>query len=38
MLKMGLGVVHYCHYDKISLQLIDMGGLRLQRAIGTDMQ
>ena len=37
-LKMGFGVVHYCHYDKIYLQLIDMGGLRLQRAIETDIQ
>ena len=26
----------HCYYDKIYLQLIDMGGLRLQRAIGTD--
>ena len=33
---MGFGVVHCCYYDKIYLQLIDMGGLRLQRAIGTD--
>ena len=31
-------VVHCCYYDKIYLQLIDMGGLRLQRAIGTDIQ
>ena len=30
---MGFGVVHCCYYDKIYLQLIDMGGLRLQRAI-----
>ena len=29
--QMGFGVVH-CYYDKIYLQLIDMGGLRLQRA------
>ena len=29
----GFGVVHCCYYDKIYLQLIDMGGLRLQRAI-----
>ena len=27
-----------CYYDKIYLQLIDMGGLRLQRAIGIDIQ
>ena len=32
-LKMGLGVVHCRYYDKMYLQLIDMGGLRLQRAI-----
>ena len=37
-IKMGFGVVHCCYYDKIYLQLIDMGGLRLQRAIGTDIQ
>ena len=37
-LKMGFGVVHCCYYHKIYLQLIDMGGLRLQRAIGTDIQ
>ena len=38
-LKMGFGVVHCCHYDKIYLQLIDdMGSLRLQRAIETDIQ
>ena len=37
-LKMGFGVVHCCYYDKIYLQLIDMGGLRLQRAIETDIQ
>ena len=36
--KMGFGVVHCCYYDKIYLQLIDMGGLRLQRAIETDKQ
>ena len=30
---MGFGVVHCCCYDKIYLQLIDMGGLRLHRAI-----
>ena len=35
---MGFGVVHCCYYDKIYLQLIDMGGLRLQRAIETDIQ
>ena len=34
---MGLGVVHCSNYDKIYLQLIDMGGLRLQRAVGTDI-
>ena len=34
----GFGVVHCCYYDKIYLQLIDMGGLSLQRAIGTDIQ
>ena len=28
-LKMGFGVVHCCYYDKMYLQLIDMGGLRL---------
>ena len=33
---MGFDVVHCCYYDKIYLQLIDMGGLRLQRAIETD--
>ena len=37
-LKMGFGVVHCCYYDKIYLQLIDIGGLRLQRAIQTDIQ
>ena len=36
--QMGFGVVHCCCYDKIYLQLIDMGGLRLQRAIETDIQ
>ena len=36
-LKIGFGVVHCC-YDKIYLQLIDMGGLRLRRAIETDIQ
>ena len=36
-LKMGFGGVHCCYYDKIYLQLIDMGGLRLQRAIETDI-
>ena len=30
--------IHCCYYDKIYLQLIDMGGLRLQRAIETDIQ
>ena len=34
--KMGFGVHRY--YDKIYLQLIDMGGLGLQRAIETDIQ
>ena len=37
-LNMGFGVVHCCYYDKIYLQLIDMGGLRLQRVIETDIQ
>ena len=37
-LKLGFGVIYCCYYDKIYLQLIDMGGLRLQRAIGTDIQ
>ena len=37
-LKIRFGVVHCCYYDKIYLQLIDMEGLRLQRAIGTDIQ
>ena len=36
--QMGFGVVHCCYYDKIYLQLIDMGGLRLQRAIESDVQ
>ena len=35
---MGFGVVQCCYYDEIYLQLIDMGGLRLQRAIETDIQ
>ena len=35
--KMGFVVVHCCYYDKIYLQLIDMGGLRLQRVIETDI-
>ena len=35
---MGFGVVHCCYYDKIYLQVIDMGEFRLQRAIGTDIQ
>ena len=35
---MGFGVVHSCYYDKIYLQLIDMGGLRLRLAIETDIQ
>ena len=36
---MGFGVVHCCYYDKIYLQLIDMDGLRLQRAIeSSDIQ
>ena len=31
--------VRHRYYDKkIYLQLIDMGGLKLQRAIGTDIQ
>ena len=37
-LKMGFGVVHCCYYGKIYLQLIDMGGLRLRRAIETDIR
>ena len=37
-LKMQFGVVYCCYYDKIYLQLIDMGGLRLRRAIETDVQ
>ena len=36
--KMGFGVVHCSYYDKIYLQLIDMGGLRLQQAIETNIQ
>ena len=36
--QMGFGVVHCCYHDKIYLQLIDMGGLRLQRAIESDIQ
>ena len=36
--QMGFGVVHCCYYDKIYLQVIDMGGLRLQRAIESDIQ
>ena len=36
--KMRFDVVHCCYYDKIYLQFIDMGGLRLQRAIETDIQ
>ena len=36
--EVGFGVVHCCYYDKIYLQLIDMGGLRLQRAIESDIQ
>ena len=36
--QMGFGVVHCCYYDKIYLQLIDMDGLRLQRAIERDIQ
>ena len=36
-LKMGFDVVHCCYYYKIYLQLIDMGGLRSQRAIQTDI-
>ena len=35
---MGFGVVHCCYYDKIYLQLIDIGGLRLQRDIESDIQ
>ena len=29
--------VHYCYYDETYLQVIDIGGLELQRAIGTDV-
>ena len=36
--QMGFGVVHCCYYDEIYLQLVDMGGLRLQRAIESDIQ
>ena len=37
--QMGFSVVHYCcYYDQIYLQLIDMDGLRLQRAIESDIQ
>ena len=36
--QMGFGVVHCYYYDKIYLQLIDMDGLRLQRAIESDIQ
>ena len=36
--QMGFGVVLCYYYDKIYLQLIDMGGLRLQRAIESDIQ
>ena len=36
--QMGFGVVHCCYYDKIYLQLIAMDGLRLQRAIESDIQ
>ena len=36
--QMGFGVVHCCYYDKIYLQLIHMGGLKLQRAIESDIQ
>ena len=32
-----MGGVHCCNYDKIYLQLIDMDGLRLQRAVETDI-
>ena len=37
-LELGFGVVHCCYYDKIYLQPIDMGGLRLHRAIGIYIQ
>ena len=37
-LKLGFDVVRCCYFDKIYLQLIDMGGLRLQRAIETGIQ
>ena len=36
--QMGFGVVHCCCYDKIHVQLIVMDGLRLQRAIESDIQ
>ena len=36
--QMGFGVVHYCYYDKIYLQLIDTDGIRLQRAIESNIQ
>ena len=36
--QMGFGVVHCCYYDKMYLQLIDMGDRRLQRAIESDIQ
>ena len=36
--QMGFGAVHFYYYDKIYLQLIDMDGLRLQRAIESDIQ
>ena len=32
-LKLGFVLFIVCYYDKIYLQLIDMGGLRLQRAL-----
>ena len=35
---MGFGVAHCCYYDKIYLQLMDMGALGLQRAIETDIR
>ena len=35
---MGFGATNCRYYDKIYLQLIDMGGLGLQRAIGADIQ
>ena len=30
--------VHCCYYDKRYIRLIDIGRLKLQRAIGTDIQ